>query len=188
MQRWDCGCTLRLPTLTRPDQFWESDRYGTEITLVSDGAAMHERSPCINLERVWEDDDMVELKIDVADGASAFCIKAYVANAQLEAALVDLKELQKSIKGGICDLRFGAFGPEYASGAFEMRLHFANRGALYITCRLESDYRDFSVNKVASHAQMYLRSEPALLDNFVEELRGVIAKERFDATLQGFRP
>lgn len=140
------------------------------------------------MERIWSDDDMVELKIDVCDGTSTFSTKVYVGHSQLEGVLADLTEFRTGIYGGICDVRLGAFGPEYASGAVDMRLHFYDRARLYVTCKMEGDYREFSLNKVASRAVLYLRSEPVLLDNFIDELRELAAHGRFEATLEAVLP
>ena|GEM_PF-5052395 len=39
--------------------------------------------------------------------------------------------------------------------------------------------------KVASEATLYLRTEPALLDRFIDELKGLDAKTSDEAYLQG---
>jgi hypothetical protein len=49
---------------------------------------------------------------------------------------------------------------------------------------MESEFQEFSVNKVASEATLYLRTEPVLLDNFIGELRLLNAKKRDDAKLE----
>ncbi len=131
---------------------------------------------------------MVKLKVGVSDGASVFVIESYVGYLQFVSVLSELSAFRKQISGGICDIRFGAFGPEYGGGAFEMRLHFAERSRLYITCRLQGDYGEFSVSKVASQAVLYLRSQPVLLDNFIDELKELSENRRLDATLLGVLP
>jgi hypothetical protein len=140
--------------------------------------------PGIRMTKVWFDDDMVELKIEVSDGTSLFSTKVYVGHAALEDTVRDLAQFRNAVHGGIYDMRFGEFGPEYASGAFAARLHFARPGRLYITCNLESDYVEFSENKVASRATLYLKTEPVLLDNFIAEMRSISGRKREDASLE----
>jgi len=49
---------------------------------------------------------------------------------------------------------------------------------------MQSDFQEFSMNKVASEATMYLKSEPALLDRFISDLRAIDAKTAEEATLE----
>jgi len=140
--------------------------------------------PGIQITKVWFDQDVIELKIDVSDGTCFFSNKVYVAYPTLEDVIANLGTFRNQIHGGLLDIRLGSFGPEYASGAFHARLHFARPGKLYITCKMESEFQEFSVNKVASEATLYLRTEPVLLDNFIGELRLLNAKKRDDAKLE----
>ena len=72
-------------------------------------------------------------------------------------------------------MRFGEFGPEYASGAFHARFEFhqSGKGKLSITAKGESDWDDFTHTKVASNATLYLRTEPALFDNWLKALNSL---------------
>jgi hypothetical protein len=81
-------------------------------------------------------------------------------------------------------MRFGDFGPEYASGAFHARFHFPEPGKLYVTCRQQSGFEDFGGKNVASEGTLHLRTEPVLLDDFLEQLKAVDAKKRDDAYLE----
>lgn len=140
--------------------------------------------PGIQLTKVWFDDDMVELKVNVSDGRSFFSNRVYVAYSALTEAVAQLDAFKDHIHGGLLDVRFGEFGPEYANGAFHARFHFPNPGRLYIGCRQQSGFEEFSVTKVASEAILYLKTEPALLDNFISELKGLDAKRREEAHLE----
>ena len=140
--------------------------------------------PGIQLTKVWFDDDMLELKVDVSDGTSFFSNRVYVAYSALTEAVAQLDAFKDHIHGGLLDVRFGEFGPEYANGAFHARFHFPKPGRLYISCRQQSEFEEFSVTKVASEATLYLRTEPALLDNFISELKGLDAKRREEAHLE----
>ena len=127
----------------------------------------------IRIARIWSDDDMVELTIEVADGMSCFANRVYVGYRDLADTIAKLDTFRMQVHGGLLDVRFGEFGCEYANGAFHARFHFTEPGRLYISCRQESDFSDFGNKTVASCATMYLRSEPALLDRFIEELRRI---------------
>ena len=132
-------------------------------------------TPSIAIEKVWSDDDVVEFEITTSDGCSQFRVKVYAGHANLESLVADLDRFKGQVYGGIYDMEFGKFGPEYANGAFQARLHFHpdGRGHLFITVHAESDWRPFSKTDVASHATLYLKSEPGLLDRFIRELRRV---------------
>jgi len=88
------------------------------------------------------------------------------------------------LHGGLFDLRFGEFGPEYANGAFHARFHFPAPGPLFVTCEQESEFEEFAKKEVASKATMYVKSEPALLDRFIDELRAVAAGRSEQAYLE----
>jgi hypothetical protein len=138
----------------------------------------------IHITKVWSDDDVVELRIDVSDGTSLFSNRVYVSHSGCTDAISRLCTFKDHVHGGLFDMRFGEFGPEYANGAFHARFHFPKPGKLYITCRQESEFEDFSTRKVASKSTLYLKTEPVLLDNFIAELRAFDAKRREDAYLE----
>ena len=129
----------------------------------------------IRFTKVWSDDDLVELRIEVSDGTSLFSTWWYVGHLDLADTVSKLDTFKHHILGGLLDVRFGGFGPEYASGAFHARFHFPKPGKLYVTCQQESDFSEFSLKTVASCATLYIRSEPALLERFVEELKALSA-------------
>jgi hypothetical protein len=143
-------------------------------------------TPSIVLAKVWSDDDVVEFAITTSDGCSQFFVKVYVGHEKLESLAADLDSFKGQVYGGIYDMEFGKFGPEYANGAFQARLHFhpKGQGHLYITVRAESDWRQFSTTDVASQVTLYLKSEPALLDRFIGELRRVWSGTQDKATFE----
>jgi hypothetical protein len=140
--------------------------------------------PGIYFTKLWFDDDMVELKIQVSDGQSIFVNEVYVGHQQLADLVTELDRFKTHVHGGIHDIAFGAFGPEYASGAFHARLHFQERGILFVTVRSQCEFWDFAKKNVASEATLYLRTEPALLDNFVEQMGQVSRGKRDDMLLE----
>jgi hypothetical protein len=125
----------------------------------------------ITLKQVWSDDDLVELEVASSDGTSMFCTKVYVGCRNLEQLTSDLEVFRNHLHGGLYNISFGQFGPEYASGAFEARLHFYKPGRLAVSVRAESGWHEFKKSEVASNATLYFMSEPVLLDNFLEELK-----------------
>jgi hypothetical protein len=143
--------------------------------------------PGITFLRVWLDDDVVELRIEVCDGTSLFVNNVYVGHAELKELVEALEVFREHIHGGIKDIQFGAFGPEFAHGAFHARLHFRAPGRLFISTIQESDFSEFSARKVARKARLYLVSEPILLDSFIGELRQ-LASQRIDFAVLECQP
>jgi len=140
--------------------------------------------PGIVISRVWSDEDVVELRVTVSDGTSLFSNQVYVGHAALQAAVSSLRAFKDHVHGGLFDLRFGEFGPEYANGAFHARFHFPLPGRLHVSCEQESDFAEFAEKQVASRASMYLKSEPALLDRFIAELGAVAGDTSQEAYLE----
>jgi hypothetical protein len=140
--------------------------------------------PGIQFTKIWFDADMIELKIDVSDGISSFSNMVYVGYSAFSDVVAKLDVFKEHIHGGLLDIRFGEFGPEYASGAFHARLHFSRPGRLYIISKQQSEFGEFSVTKVASEATLYLKTEPALFDNFISQLKSLDAKKREEAHLE----
>ena len=81
----------------------------------------------------------------------------------------ELQTFSSQVHGGNYDLSIGKFGPEYASGALNIRFHFhtSGNGKLFLTVSGEYAWDDFADLKVASSSRMHLRTEPALLDKFI---------------------
>jgi hypothetical protein len=138
----------------------------------------------ISISKIWSDDDVIELRIVVTDVTSSFSNTVYIGHEQLGELTKELNVFRTHIYGGLKDIRFGEFGPEYANGAFHARLHFRVPGRLYVSTHQQSDFTSFSVGEVASEAKMSLVSEPVLLDNFIAELGGLANGAREDATLE----
>ena len=129
--------------------------------------------PEITIEKVWFDDDLIELKISVCNGKSLFTNKVYVGHHQILELLSSLNIFKNHYYGGLKDILLGQFGREYANGAFSARLHFPKPGVLYIATHQQSEYFEFKGQEEASEAKMYLKTEPVLLDNFIQQLMGL---------------
>src|SRR4030095_1238229 len=132
----------------------------------------------IHLSRIWFDDDVVQLKVESSDGTSVFRTKVWVGHKALNDLIVGLSTFRNHIHGGIFDIAFGEFGPEYAGGAFHARLHFHLPGRLFVTVKSQSEFEEFGMKTVASEAILYLRTEPVLLDNFIAELKAFESEKR----------
>jgi hypothetical protein len=140
--------------------------------------------PGLHFTKISFDEDVLELKIEVSDGTSVFANQVYVGYSQLTDAISQLDTFKDHVHGGLLDMRFGEFGPEFGGGAFHARFHFAKPGKLYITCKQQSEFRDFARKNVASEAMLFLETEPGLLDDFLEHLKALDAKKREDAHLE----
>ena len=129
--------------------------------------------PKITFENIWHDEDMYEFRISSSDGASLFVHNVYVCFATFDEIITALDIFKNQVYGGIYDLKFGSFGPEYANGAFHARLHFQGNSKIYITVIAQSEYVDFGKYTVASEAKLYLVAEAAQLDNFIINLKSL---------------
>src|SRR5215813_1801598 len=137
----------------------------------------------ISFSRIWFDNDVVKLKVESSDSTSVFCNEVHVGHRDFDDLIAGLSTFKDQIHGGIFDIVLGSFGPEYAGGAFHARLHFQSRGKILITVRGQSDFKEYGIKTVASEAVLFLRTEPALLDNFIAELDGLRRGNRDDAKL-----
>jgi hypothetical protein len=142
----------------------------------------HKMKPGITLRKVGSDDDPMLLEISSSDGRSLFCNSAYAAYNSLKELIGGLRNFRNHMHGGLYNIRFGDFGPEYAGGAFEARLHFQVPGKLFVTVRAESEWEPYKRAEVASSATLYMKSEPVLLDDFIEALRKLDGGESDEAS------
>lgn len=143
------------------------------------------RRPGLTLTRVWSDESMLELRIDVCDGTSSFVNEVYAGFAGLEEDLAALQPLLGLPEGGAYDLAFGDVGRTWSGGGFRARFRFAFPGRLLVSCEQTSAPVEIGTTKVANSASIHLRSEPALLDRFVRELDAVAGGRRQTAFLEG---
>lgn len=127
--------------------------------------------PGIRLTKIWADDDMLELQAEICDSRSLFVNQIYVGHKALAETVSGLHRFKDQACGGLFNLRFGEFGPEYASGALDVRMHFRKQGKLLLRVLAQSEFSRFEDRELASEATLHLVSEPALLDNFIVEIR-----------------
>jgi hypothetical protein len=140
----------------------------------------------IKFTKIWSDEDVIELEIKTSNGSSLFTNTVYISYATLEKTVSELDKFKTQIYGGIYDIEFGTFGPEYANGAFQARLHFAirNSGKIYISVKAETDFEEFANKKISERVELYLKTEPSLLDNFINEMKSLNSNISKDAELK----
>ena len=124
--------------------------------------------PGIKFTAFWSDEDLIDLHVEICDGASLFATQVWVGHQQLRDTVAGLRTFKNQIHGGMFNLRFGEFGPEYASGALHVRLQFRKLAKILIQVSAQSGFTRFEEKELASEAKLYLVSEPALLDAFID--------------------
>ncbi len=90
----------------------------------------------------------------------------------------------EQIHGGLFDLEAGKEGLEYASGSFRARFHYHKPNRLLVSTIQQGDFFRFKGSEVAPTATMFLRTEPALLDQFIAALPSLDASDGELAVLQ----
>lgn len=138
----------------------------------------------IRIATIWSDSDALQLRFEVSDGPSTFVSSAYATIGWFAKSAEALEQFGKQIHGGLFDLEAGGRGPEFADGAFSARFHWHRPNELFVSTLQESDFFEFKGLQVARCARMYVRTEPALLDRFVDELRIASTSEDPAATLE----
>jgi len=137
----------------------------------------------LKIQKIWNDDDIEELFIEVSDGRSTFCNEVYGSLGQVQELVKGLIIFREQVHGGLFDIKLGEFGIEYANGGFQARLQFKEPGSLYIATYQQADFKEFPNNKMASEARFYLSTEPVLLDNFISDLTALNAGAKDEAIL-----
>ena len=135
--------------------------------------------PYIKMSSLWHDDDMWELRLQVHDGQNSFTTDIYIGHQDKEAWILQLKRFSTQVHGGLLNLQFGMFGPEYGGGAMQLRFHFLAHKKIHLSVHGQSVFFEFGKNNVARESKLYLLVEPAQLDQFIRAL------EDFDPTKHG---
>jgi hypothetical protein len=133
-------------------------------------------------EAIWQDNDVIEVRVLASNGI--FCGRAdvYVGIGQLE-------ELSASLRGfptqssDTREVVFGAFGPKSAGGGVSMRFYCADgAGHALVDSKLESDH---GANGRAQSVALTLSVEASAVDLFIDELRQLGANRAGMACLRG---
>jgi len=138
----------------------------------------------ITVTRKTSDEDVLLLSFEVCDGVSVFVSEAYAQFDWETTSAQKLRTFGHQLHGGLFDLEAGDGGPEYASGAFRARFHFFKPTKLLVSVEQQGDYFAFKNTAVAPEARMFLRTEPALLDRFIEALPRLDASDGGEAVLE----
>ena len=134
----------------------------------------------IEIERVWADEHVLELRVTVSDGRAVFVQDSYVGHGQLDDTVSELRAFGAALPGGTLRVQFGTFGPDMGGGAFRGDLRGLDGGRIRITTRQETGYEDEADGGLStSSAKLHLTVEPAQFDRFLRELTAVA---RGDAT------
>ena len=128
---------------------------------------------------------MLELRVEISDGRSLFVNQIYVGHRLLADTISGLQQFKDQIHGGLFNLRFGEFGPEYASGALDIRMRFRKHGKLLARVLAQSEFCRFEDRELSSDVKLHLVSEPALLDSFILEFRALSEGSTEEAELEG---
>ena len=143
--------------------------------------------PRIVITRQWADEDIALLGFEVCDGSSVFRNTVY-ASLDWGAETSDrLRSFSRQVYGGLFNLDVGEGGPEYAGGAFHARFHYFKPTELLISTKQQGEFFQFKSTQVATRAEMYLRTEPALLDRFVAALPALDGSGPGEALLECVR-
>lgn len=134
----------------------------------------------IFFEKIWFDNDSIELKILVADDESAFYNTVYSSNEQMQNTSSELNDF----RSGICDIKFGEFGHDLANGAFHAHLNIMSPGTVFVSTHQQCDFCEFNNKNIASESKLFLKTEPVLLDTFIKEFKSLSVGNRNDATLR----
>ena len=129
--------------------------------------------PGLRFTKLWQDEDMVELRTEVCDGDAFFSNQIYVGHQQLAITVLGLNTFKDQVHGGQFELRFGRFGPEFGSGALEVRLQFRKLGHILVQVSAQSEFHRVGDENLASEMRLHFASEPAVLDNLIVGLRAM---------------
>jgi hypothetical protein len=117
---------------------------------------------------IWDDADMIELRVIASSAAFRGEAKVYVAIGQLEEAAATLKGFPQS-PADVRELTLGSFDPGYVRGAINMRFYCTDSsGHAYVEAKIESQEKPGGTHE---SALLSIPIEAAALDSFVEELR-----------------
>jgi len=129
----------------------------------------------LKFENVWFHNDLIELKITVCDGLNTFQTSVYSNYQVIEANSKKLDQFKALTDGGSTEVEFGGFGQEVEYGGFFSRMKVVpkERCQLLIFAKMETDHFDFGGETVASKAELYLITDAAHLNDFVENLKSI---------------
>ena len=133
-------------------------------------------------EILYRDNDLVKIRVSARNNQFGGKADVYLGTGQL----VDIATQLQGFPRGILDSRevlLGAFGTDSAGGGLRMRFRcMDSSGHVCVETEIESD-RDSAGR--AQCAMLFVRTEPAAVDSFVDELRLLNKGAIPTASLQG---
>ena len=148
-------------------------------------------APGLVLERIWEDVDLVEVRVSVACDRAHFVNEVYVTHDELQALVDRLQAFSvRLMDPDPCELRLGSMGPETARGGLLAWLKFQPPGLLWVRTRQQTAFEPGALGPsafglVADEATLQFATEPGLLDTFVAQLASLSRGTRDSALLSG---
>lgn len=135
-------------------------------------------------EVLYEDDDVLKIRVSAWNGAFGGSVDVYVGLAALGEAAEKLRGFPHH-PSDARELLLGAFGPEVAGGALKMRFYCADAaGHAWIEAKLESDTLP---NSPVQCVNMSMPVEAVAIDSFLDELRRIDKRKAEIARLEGPR-
>jgi hypothetical protein len=120
------------------------------------------------LDVIWNDEDVLELRVSAWNGAFGGVAQVWVGIGQLEKIATQLSGFPKD-SSDAREIVLGAFGPGTAGGAASMKFYCADRaGHAFVESKIESESESAGVVQCAV---ISMPIEAAALDAFVSELQ-----------------
>jgi len=134
------------------------------------------------LERIYEDRDVLELRVSGWNGAFGGVADVYVGIGRLGEVATILHGFPSAVKDNR-EFTLGVFGGEFAGGALSMRFYCRDSSAhVVVESRIESSCESEGTRQ---SAVLCLSTEAAAIDLFVEELRNLDVNRARVARLNG---
>ncbi|MFK3648267.1 hypothetical protein ACI2IY_07470 [Lysobacter enzymogenes] len=129
---------------------------------------------------------MLELACTAATRSASFRAETFATRAQIAALASALREW--SLSGDGPQVQWGVFEERWAGGAASIRFAFDPPGRVAVRVRLQDRFATTCFGSHADEAELYLTSEPALMDRFADELERMARWEVRGAALSACGP
>ena len=124
---------------------------------------------CVRLAYRYHDADVVELNVSAWNGSFGGSASLWVGQGELGEKAELLAGFPKNLDD-TRELTFGAFGPEFAGGAMNLKFSTIDlAGHCILQVKMESDHKNRDSH--AERVELVGAFEPAALDHFVKEMR-----------------
>ena len=141
----------------------------------------------IDLEDGASEHEMLELACTAATKNASFRSETFATRAQIAALASALREW--SLSGDGPEVQWGVFDERWAAGgAASIRFAFDPPGRVAVRVRLQDRYAATCFGNHADEVELYLATEPALMDRFADELARMAEWEIRGAALSAYEP